>query len=53
MVAASLVTVLSAVMWQAEHVPNKLSNPAKAMSKLSVEGAVRFLLAAYVRRERN
>lgn len=45
-----LVTLLSAVIWKAEHMPIKLSDPAKVMSKLSVGGTVGFPFAAYVRR---
>lgn len=47
------MTVLSAGVWSAERVPNGLSSLAKTMSKLSVESAVGFLLAASARRERN
>lgn len=45
------MTLLSAVIGKAEHTPAKLSDPAKVMSKLSVDGTVGFLLAAYVRRD--
>lgn len=40
-----LVTLLSAVIWKTEHMPIKLSDPAKVTSKLRVDGTVSFLLA--------
>lgn len=51
-VAESLVTLLFAGMWRAEYVPNKLSDRAKDMSKLSVDSTVRFLLATYGGRDK-
>lgn len=53
LVAESSVTLLFAVVWEAEQALNKLSDPAQEVTELCVEGAVRLLPVAYVRRDIN
>lgn len=47
----NLATVLPAVMWKVENIPNG-SDLAKEIPKQSIEGATMFLLAAIVKRKK-